>query len=445
MGAMMGHVSCTGEFAKLSVGSDRTKVTNTGKNRILVRVIKRSSTRLDVSTCEALKCEHFLDPGESAHGDNDMAIVDAAQIETSNGMDYHFRVYPDASVERYSPEVFQIVFDDSKHTYFPDVKLVASAKELELSSEGANVVSVDAQDFDAKLKGLAEEIEAIRLLCKEETISGTLASRIKVVEERKVKLLEELIAADEAGMEFHDALDDEAALRAGCDAETSAICAPSQSRISALVRTPQEWWGEADCTRMTGLGTTSLLMDTRIFHKPSRRPAPWSEGQSDELYTEMGLRDPLKSYIVVWMLLGNAAILTTSEVTDQERFRSVLRVGAKPCLDRCFKLVLEPIQVSSSCKSILPASATDPKVADFMSTFLGTSGCSMHCARTSGGAEYACLMMDFNCAGMVVSYALKKVGFREGHILDLHVVDWSAQALFASGRLNITPEVSQKL
>lgn len=365
MGAMMGHVSCTGEFAKLSVGSDRTKVTNTGKNRILVRVIKRSSTRLDGSTCEALKCEHFLDPGESAHGDNDMAIVDAAQIETSNGMDYHFRVYPDASVERYLPEVFQIVFDDSKHTYFPDVKLVASAKELELSSEGANVVSVDAKDFDAKLKGLAEEIEAIRLLCKEATISGTLASRIKVVEERKVKLLEELIAADEAGMEFHDALDDEAALRAGCDAETSAICTPSQSRISALVRTPQEWWGEADCSRMTGLGTTSLLM--------------------------------------------------------------------------------EPIQVSSSCKSILPASATDPKVADFMSTFLGTSGCSMHCARTSGGAEYACLMMDFNCAGMVVSYALKKVGFREGHILDLHVVDWSAQALFASGRLNITPEVSQKL
>lgn len=226
--------------------------------------------------------------------------------------------------------------------------------------------------------------------------------------------------------------------------KASEAPAEESQRATSLIRVPDEWWGEASLTNL-GLPTTSRVMDSRIFHKPSRSRPPWSEGESESLYEEMGMRDPAKSYIAVWMLLGNAAILTVSEVVDPALFDHVLANGTQACLDRHLKLVIDPIDVVSTCRTMLPASATNPKEAEFVTRFLGKSGSHIHRTQTPNGVDHVCLMIDFSCAGRLIAWAMKKVAFREGHVLDLHVVNWSDKALFASGRLNITKEVTQML
>merc|ERR1712176_1689106 len=103
------------------------------------------------------------------------------------------------------------------------------------------------------------------------------------------------------------------------------------------------------------------------------------------------MHDPAKIYLAVWMLLGNAAILTVSEVSNLERFNEMLNDGEDACLRSRFKLILDPIHVSDHCRSVLPASATDAREANFVKNFLGESGSHLHRARTPGGAEHACL------------------------------------------------------
>jgi hypothetical protein len=207
-------------------------------------------------------------------------------------------------------------------------------------------------------------------------------------------------------------------------------------------RPPDEWWSEASMTRV-GLAVTSQVMDARLFHKPSRSPAPWSEGQSMTLYEEMGMCDPTKSYIAVWMLLGNVAVLTVSEVVSPELFNQLLANKLQTCLDSRLKLVIDPIEVSSSCRTMLPTSATDPQEADFATGFLGKKGSSIYRGKLPNGADHLSLMIDFNCSGMLIAYAIKKVGFAQGHVLDLHVVDFPGNACLASGRLKVTSEVKK--
>jgi len=242
-----------------------------------------------------------------------------------------------------------------------------------------------------------------------------------------MELIGELQAAGEDNVHFHEALE---------DPETEA----KDQIDSSLTRKPDEWWNEADLNTM-GLLVTSRLKDTRIFPRPGKPPLPWCEGQSEQLYEEMGMCDSANTYVAVWMLLGNAAILTVSEVMDRARVHEMLTDGESACLEHRLKLVLNPIQVGESCRSILPATATDPKQAGFVQKFLGEQGSCLRRARTAAGIDYICLMIDFNGAGRLTSWALKNVGFREGHVLDLHVIDWPGAALFTSGRLKVTSEV----
>lgn len=225
------------------------------------------------------------------------------------------------------------------------------------------------------------------------------------------------------------------------DAHPAFVSTPKAANSARAIRhndARDDWWDEADLVKL-GLPITTRLLDTWIVQKPRKtQPFPWLAGQSEDMYRKMGMRDQTHGYVVVWMLIANVAIVTTSQVVDsdvdQQFFETLRQEGAEACLNRRLKLLLSPVTSLQ-----LPESATHPEKAPFVQAFLGHGGSSIHWSAAGGGPQHACIMADFNNKWLLKT-ALLNFGFREGNVLDLHVVDWLGKRLVASGRLSITKE-----
>lgn len=168
-------------------------------------------------------------------------------------------------------------------------------------------------------------------------------------------------------------------------------------------------------------------------------PSPWTEkGQPSDLYRTMGMLEQKESYIAVWLLLANAAIVTVHQVVNLDHFNLLFREGRDVCLSKRLKLVINPIVAS------LPAVATDPDKAGFADSLLGKNGSGMYWSTAECGAQFLCIMADFN-AKMLLRWTVVPMGFREGNMLDLHIVDWKEKALLASGRVIVTKEFLKRM
>lgn len=205
---------------------------------------------------------------------------------------------------------------------------------------------------------------------------------------------------------------------------------------------PADWWGAADTAAVAGLAgvpSMSRLLGVDVVRHPSagtsrapKRLVPWSPGQSQELYERLGASHKKKSYVLFWLNLGELSLASAFEVVDPVKYEQCL---ADSCLAKRIKLLIHPVKCS------LPFPAKGPKEADTVGTFFG-SGAS--CVRTKSckGVDHAIIQVDL-FSKWLLRMALQKVGFREGNVVDIILVDWPGQAVVAATRLSVTESFVQ--
>lgn len=212
--------------------------------------------------------------------------------------------------------------------------------------------------------------------------------------------------------------------------------ASARGAPAAEVQRPR-WLKEADVTSMPDLASISRTLGADLVPMPSaasREPAPWRTGESWEVYEKLGARDPSRSYLALWLNVGNVSMLTVSAVADLERYELGV---AQDCLERRLRLILRLVKA----KVPLP-SLKSPARAEYIGPFWG-DGASCRRSRGPGGVDVTCLQVDL-FSRWAIKMMMKKVGFQIGTVLDISVVDWPGQAVLTSYRLEVTPEFRQQ-
>jgi len=200
------------------------------------------------------------------------------------------------------------------------------------------------------------------------------------------------------------------------------------------ISTPEwaDWYGIADTASVKGLEgspITRLLSADIIRHgdQSLANGVPWLPGESQEIYTRLGVNDPEKSYVSLWLNFKDASMLTVSEVLDRQRLEFCL---AEDCLAQRLKLLICPVKCG------LPFPSKGAPDAEFVRGFFG-HGAS--CSRTSTvrGVDHICLQVDL-FSKWIVRLALQSIGLRPGNIVDIVIVDWPGRAALTACRLNVT-------
>lgn len=172
------------------------------------------------------------------------------------------------------------------------------------------------------------------------------------------------------------------------------------------------------------------MKNMKEAHRPESR-SPWLEGRCDDIYEQMGILDPSRSYVAFWLGFGhNNTVLFTSEVVDRARLDSMLTTD---CMKHRLKLLLHPVRVS------LPFPAKAAKDADTVGAFFGSKGASIQRFRTRCGADVTSVQIDL-FSKWLLKMAMTKVGMRETNILEAVLVDWLPDdpAVLTAGRINAT-------
>lgn len=212
-----------------------------------------------------------------------------------------------------------------------------------------------------------------------------------------------------------------------------------QSSCDDLQRTqyrfnPQDWWDDADTKVVAGLevapSLTRLIGVDIVKHKRSTASKrPWHVGESHTCYRRLGVQDSGSSYVAWWLNTGDASSIAVCEVID------------RPALERC--LANDPLGkrlkfIIRAVKCALPFPGKGPKEADTVGAFFG-KGASLNRTRTTEGADLVVIQIDLYYL-FFLRLALQNVGFRQGNVVDLILVDWPGQAVLASCRLSVTEE-----
>lgn len=240
------------------------------------------------------------------------------------------------------------------------------------------------------------------------------------------------------------------AVAAAVAAALAPAAAPAEAAETAVLRhrhseldlgqirheTQQDWWDDADTKIVPGLEAAPCL--TRLLgidlHKHpglarSKRRAPWMDGESHACYRRLGARDTSSSYVAWWLNVGDSSLLSVSEVIDRPALERCL---ANDALGKRMKLLIRAV------KCTLPFPGKGPKEADTVGAFFG-KGASLSRARTDEGVDVVVLQIDLYYL-MLLRLALQNVGFRQGNVVDIILVDWPGQAVLASCRLSVTEE-----
>jgi hypothetical protein len=150
---------------------------------------------------------------------------------------------------------------------------------------------------------------------------------------------------------------------------------------------------------------------------------------SHEHYRRLGAKEASSSYIAWWLNVGDSSLLSVSEVIDRPAWERCL---AGDPLGTRMKLLIRAV------KCTLPFPGKGPKDADTVGSFFG-KGASLTRTKTSEGADLTVLQIDLYYL-MVLRFALQNVGFRQGNVVDIILVDWPGQAVVASCRIEVTDE-----
>jgi len=203
----------------------------------------------------------------------------------------------------------------------------------------------------------------------------------------------------------------------------------------------EDYWGPADIHSARGLENAvpvSSLLQFRVvrhgdFSGTSVRP--WHAHESTELYRGMGMRRSSCSYVATWLNLHQVSLLWVSEVLDEARLQHC--IGEEALMKR-LKLILRPVQAR------LPFPAKGAPEADTIGAYFGLRSASCVEHNSIDGIRHLCVQVDIYSKFML-RHAMKQVGFREGNVLDMLVVDWPGRAVLASARLTVTEDLLRRL
>jgi len=201
-------------------------------------------------------------------------------------------------------------------------------------------------------------------------------------------------------------------------------------------KSDQDWWFDAETRIVPGLEAApslSRLLAADIIAHPglgrSQRPKPWLQGESHSCYWRLGAREASSSYVAFWLNVGDSSLLSLSEVIDRPALERCL---ANDPLGKRVKLLIRAVKCS------LPFPGKGPKDADTVGAFFG-KGASLSRGRSDEGCDILVLQIDLYYL-MMLRFALQNVGFQQGNVVDIIVVDWPGQAVLASLRLSVTDE-----
>jgi len=214
------------------------------------------------------------------------------------------------------------------------------------------------------------------------------------------------------------------------DAEEEAQC-----ETIKRIRTA-DWWDASDSQAIKGLEHSqqvSTLLDARVIKSKadSKRPQPWEAGQSSDLYTSMGMVDPQKGYLAVWLNLGSSSLLFVLELTDLE----LMSLGTDDkFLSQRLKFVFNPVKM----RGAMPSKAL--KDSEAVGSCFGKKNTSSTCGVTDRGVRYMSVQVDVFSKWMY-KLGFQNVGLRLGNILELLLVDGPSVSVLAGCRLTMTPEL----
>lgn len=200
-----------------------------------------------------------------------------------------------------------------------------------------------------------------------------------------------------------------------------------------------DWWDHADIHAARGLEdavAASQLRQMRVIRHGDLSGTwvrPWHADESMDIYREMGMRSSTCSYVSTWMNLNNVSLMWVSEVLDEAALQCCM--GEEALMNRV-KLIMRPV------KARLPFPAKEAENADTIGAFFGlkSSSCVQH--SSSDGIRHFCLQVDVY-SKWTLRLAMQKIGFREGNVLDMMLVDWPGRTVLSSARLLVTEDLLQ--
>lgn len=82
--------------------------------------------------------------------------------------------------------------------------------------------------------------------------------------------------------------------------------------------------------------------------------------------------------------------------------------------------------------------------ADTVGTFFGLQNSSCEHRSSDDGIHYVCIQVDLY-SKWSLRLGMQTVGFVEGNVLDMIIVDWPGRAVLASSQITVTSHLKQML
>lgn len=200
----------------------------------------------------------------------------------------------------------------------------------------------------------------------------------------------------------------------------------------------------------TWWGTGPTIPDRRL---ESSMPGHVSVSEVDEVMVKKAsriqqLRDELPlddlclgtaKYLLWQMKLGKVCLLSFHRVVSDEMYEKVLRAGSANLLNDSLKLIVIPVNL------MLSVPVKGPRDADTVGAFFGPK--NVHFSRPSKDQckhDVAMVSIDLYSVWSL-RMLLPSVAFTTGRMVDLHLVSYRDNAVLASYRCAMTPEVIEEI
>lgn len=221
-----------------------------------------------------------------------------------------------------------------------------------------------------------------------------------------------------------------------CSVSCDDVSEEQESEDQGELAEHEDWWEPADLSAAIscrGLSSASRLLAARVVRCPSGadpQKDPWSPAIASSLYEDLGARGKNRTYVTVWINMGEASLVFLSQATKRQAVSNC--AASDDALGNRLKLIINPVQVK------LPFPTKGAKDADTVGAFFGQSAWA-HSLRTSSGAEVYCVRVDLY-SKWLLRMAMQKVGFQLGNTVEMILVDWPGQAVLAAIRLRVTAD-----
>mmetsp|Transcript_116126 Transcript_116126/g.182698 ORF Transcript_116126/g.182698 Transcript_116126/m.182698 type:complete len:329 (+) Transcript_116126:39-1025(+) len=199
------------------------------------------------------------------------------------------------------------------------------------------------------------------------------------------------------------------------------------------------WWGigpETPDRRLTASMPGHVMVtdvEEVLVHKV---------GAIEQVRDELKLEDVCRTsqkYVLWQMKLGKVCLLSLHRVIDDDMYHKVLNAQGGDLLKDSLKLIVMPINLA------LNVPVKGPKDADTIGTFFGAK--NTHYSRpTNGACKYDIAMISIDLYSVwSLKMLLPSVAFKAGRMVDFHLVSYRDNAVLASFRAAMTPQVIQQI